>query len=86
MIDNYKGGKFVGSAILSTSVANAEIVPNDLRLVNMTLQTDQNCVLLINGSTDGIYLRASQLLVLDICNSLKITTDGIQYNWIAREA
>lgn len=85
MITNNMSTKFVGAPSLQTSVANAEIIPTGAMLINVTIQTDQNCVMLINGSASGIYVRANQILTIDKCSSLKITTAGITYNWVGKE-
>lgn len=83
MMTGYMGSTFNGSPTLATSVANAEILTGNPRVYNLTLITDQPCTIKINGSADPIYIRASQTVLIPLCNSLKIVEGSITYNWIA---
>lgn len=79
MFTNYSGTVIKGSPSLQTSVANAEIVSASIR--NFAFMNDQACTVIINGG-DNIYLRAEQGLFIPVCNSFKITTNGITFNWV----
>ena len=81
MITGYRGTGVIGTAILTTSVANAEIIPTNTRVTNFTIIADQAFVANINGGSN-IYIRANQTTLIPICTSFKITTNGITYNWI----
>ena len=78
----YKGTLVRGSATLSTSVANAEILTGTPIMVNFTLTTDQPCTIKFNGQ-DAVFVRANQTVLIPRCNSVKIVEAGITYNWIA---
>lgn len=85
MITNYKGQNWYGSDDLETSVAETEIIPTGIRLVNFKMLNDTDCHVSINGS-DYIFIRANQGIVIDIISSLKIEEDGIAFNWIGVKA
>lgn len=82
-IVNNMSTEVVGSATLITTTANAELLPQGKRYVNLVFQADQVCAVLVNGSASAIYLRAGQVLNVSVCTSLKVTTSSITCNWYA---
>jgi hypothetical protein len=86
LITNHWASEMRGSSTLQTSVADEEILTGNPRLCNLTIIGDTPFILKINGSTNGIYVRANQNLLIPVCNSLKITTNGVTFNWVAQLA
>ena len=85
MITNNMGTVIVGSANLQTSVANAEIISSDTRVINLSIINNSDCHMIINGS-NSIFIRANQGLLIDVCHSLKIVEAGIVFNWTGQKA
>ena len=81
MQTNYKGTILRGTPNLATSIANQELIA-DGRVLNMAFQNTQGCVVVVNNG-DQIYLRENQGLFVAVCNSFKITTSGVNFNWVA---
>jgi len=81
MITNRYDGTVIGSSSLETSVANAEIIPTNARIINFELLNDQVCTISINDQTP-VYIRANQGVTLAVVNSCKIIQAGITFNWI----
>lgn len=85
MIVNNMGTIVLGSDNLETSVANAEIIPNGARIVNLSFANTQECHVIINNGSP-IYLRGNQGQLVDVCFSLKVVEAGITYNWTGQSA
>lgn len=83
MITTNFGTLIKGSAALQTSVAEQEIIPSGYRFSNFNLLNTQACTISINQG-DYIYIRASQGINIDICNSCRIKEDNISFNWIGQ--
>lgn len=88
----YKGSGYLGSDVLETSVANAEIIPDPpsdwtygYKLYKMDFMNQTACTIRINDKVD-LYLLAKQGFKMNIqdepITSFKIIESGIQYNWI----
>jgi hypothetical protein len=90
---NPKGAGIIGSDVIKTSVAGAEIIPDAIatkgwtegyELKQFSLLNNQACTISINGTT-AIYLSAGQGINIDnslLVTSVKIIESGITYNWI----
>ena len=86
-----KGGGYIGSSAIQTSVANQEIIPIPVGwtlgyyLYKFSLYNDQACTISINGG-NPIYLRAGQGLSIDQgdkeITSLKFGESNITYTFI----
>ena len=81
MITNRYDGTVIGSPSLETSVANAEIIPTNARIINFELLNDQVCTISIDNQTP-VYVRAGKGVSINVVNSCKIIEAGITFSWI----
>lgn len=84
MITNNMGTIILGSPALETSVANQEILTGNPRVLNLSILNDQDCVMIFNNG-DGVFIRAGQGKLVDVCSSIKITTNGVTFNWTGQK-
>lgn len=85
MINGYYGTIIDGSTSIQSSISEEEIIPNNNRYFNFSLQNDQDCNISLNGG-DYIYIRAGQGLFADVVFSCKIQQLGITFNWVGTKS